>query len=122
MLPLRRRGTLDAFVSIGAKRSGDVYTETDLALLGSIAGQASLKLADFEEEATVERHLAAIVSADVVAYSRHMSLDEQGTIETIAARRELVDRIASEHHGRMVDFVGDTACKAGDTTRRHSSR
>jgi len=36
-----------------------------------------------------------------------MSLDEQGTIETIGARRELVGRIAEEHHGRLVDFTGD---------------
>ncbi len=108
VLPLRRRGGLEAFVSLGAKRSGDVYTETDLALLGSLADKASLKLAEFEEEPAQERHLAAIVSADVVGYSRHMSLDERATIETIAARRELVDRIAREHHGRMVDFVGDS--------------
>ena len=106
-LPLRRRGALDAFISLGRKRSGDVYTSTDLALLGSLADKASLKLAEFEEETVDERRLSAIVSADVVGYSRLMSLDEQSTIDMLALRRDLVERLTQEHHGRVVDFVGD---------------
>jgi class 3 adenylate cyclase len=107
VLPLRRRGALDAFISLGRKRSGDVYTSTDLAVLGSLADKASLKLSEFEEETVDERHLAAIVSADVVGYSRLMSRDEQATINTLASRRDLVERLTQEHHGRVVDFVGD---------------
>jgi adenylate cyclase len=34
-----------------------------------------------------ERRLAAIVAADVVAYSRHMHLDEQGTHARYKAHR-----------------------------------
>jgi class 3 adenylate cyclase len=108
VLPLRRSGSLDAFVSLGRKHSGDVYTSTDLALLGSLADKTSLKLGEFEGEgAAEERHLAAIVSADVVGYSRLMSQDEQATIAAVGARREIVGTVVREHHGRVVDFVGD---------------
>ena len=37
LLPIRNREQLVAFVAVGAKRSGDVYTTTDLALLSAIA-------------------------------------------------------------------------------------
>ncbi len=39
---------------------------------------------------TVERKLAAILSADVVGYSRLMAEDEAGTIRTLATNREEV--------------------------------
>ncbi len=47
-----------------------------------------------------ERRLAAILSADVVGYSRLMSEDEQGTIQTLTAYRNLISSLVSDHHGR----------------------
>jgi len=39
------------------------------------------------------RRLAAILAADVAAYSRLMGADEEGTLERLKAlRRELIDR------------------------------
>ena len=38
----------------------------------------------------VKRKLAALVSADVVGYSRLMGDDEMATIETLTAYRELM--------------------------------
>ena len=53
------------------------------------------------------RKLAAILSADVKAYSRLMREDEQTTIRTLTAYREVMAELISQHHGRVVDTVGD---------------
>jgi class 3 adenylate cyclase len=53
------------------------------------------------------RKLAAILSADVKAYSRLMREDEQTTIRTLTAYREVMAGLISQHHGRVVDSVGD---------------
>ncbi|ANL30785.1 adenylate cyclase protein (plasmid) [Rhizobium phaseoli] len=58
----------------------------------------------------MERRLAAILSADVVGYSRLMGADEGGTLERLkACRRELVDSAIEEHHGRIIKLMGDGA-------------
>ena len=54
-----------------------------------------------------ERRLAATLSADVVGYSRLMSEDEQGTIQTLNAYREAIGTLVEQHRGRVVDFRGD---------------
>ncbi|MGH6799384.1 MAG: adenylate/guanylate cyclase domain-containing protein, partial [Roseiarcus sp.] len=56
----------------------------------------------------VERRLAAILAADVAAYSRLMGTDEEGTLARLKAhRRELVDPKIAEHRGRIVKTTGD---------------
>ncbi len=55
----------------------------------------------------VDRRLAAILSADVVGYSRLMAGDEGATVSTIAAYREEVGLLVRQHRGRLVDFTGD---------------
>jgi adenylate cyclase len=58
----------------------------------------------------VERRLAAILSADVVGYSRLMGADEEGTLARLKAlRREFFNPKISEHRGRMVKLMGDGA-------------
>ena len=49
ILPIRRGDTLVAFLCLGGKRSGDVYTTTDLALLGSVAHAISRELLRFDD-------------------------------------------------------------------------
>ena len=44
LIPLRPQGALGAFLCLGPKRSGDVYTPTDLSLLASVAHHASEEL------------------------------------------------------------------------------
>jgi adenylate cyclase len=57
---------------------------------------------------TATRRLAAILTADVVGYSRLMGADEEGTHERLKAhRRQLVDPKIREHHGRIVKTTGD---------------
>ena len=56
---------------------------------------------------TVERKLAAILSADIVGYSRLMAEDEEATIRTLRAYRDQVGALVREHRGRLADFSGD---------------
>jgi adenylate cyclase len=54
------------------------------------------------------RRLAAILAADVAAYSRLMGADEEGTHERLKAHlRELVNPKIAEHRGRIVKNTGD---------------
>jgi len=54
-----------------------------------------------------DRHLAAILSADVVGYSRLMGADEDATIAALSAARGTVEQSLHTHRGRLVDFTGD---------------
>jgi TolB-like protein/class 3 adenylate cyclase len=53
------------------------------------------------------RKLAAILSADVVGYSRLMAADEAATIQTLKAYRDIIGRLAVRHGGRVVNAPGD---------------
>jgi adenylate cyclase len=56
----------------------------------------------------VERRLAAILAADVAAYSRLMSVDEEGTHSRLQAHlRHVVDPKIKEYGGRIVKNTGD---------------
>jgi len=54
-----------------------------------------------------ERKLAAILSADVVGYSRLMAEDEAATIHTLTDYREEIAMRVRQHRGRVVDTPGD---------------
>ncbi len=59
-------------------------------------------------EERVDRRLAAIMAADIAAYSRLMGADEEGTLRRLKAhRKELVDPKITEHRGRIVKTTGD---------------
>ena len=53
------------------------------------------------------RKLAAILSADVVGYSRLMGDDESATVATLKTYRAAVERVVEQHHGRVVNAPGD---------------
>jgi adenylate cyclase len=56
----------------------------------------------------VERHLAAIVAADVVGYARLMGADEKGTLSALKRHRtELIDPLVAAHNGQIVKTMGD---------------
>ena len=58
----------------------------------------------------VRRRLAAIVTIDMVAYSRRMSEDETGTYELLKSqRRELINPKIGAYSGRIVKLIGDGA-------------
>jgi adenylate cyclase len=61
-------------------------------------------------EERLKRRLAAILSADVVGYSRLMGIDEAGTLSRLnALRRDLIDPTIAAHSGRVVKLMGDGA-------------
>jgi adenylate cyclase len=55
----------------------------------------------------IDRKLAAILSADVVGYSRLMAEDEAATIRTLTDYREQIALRVRQHRGRVVDAPGD---------------
>jgi adenylate cyclase len=54
-----------------------------------------------------KRKLTAILSADVIGYSRLMRDDEEATVRDLATRRVLITEIIQQHNGRVVDSPGD---------------
>ncbi len=56
----------------------------------------------------VKRKLAAILSADVKGYSRLMGEDEEGTIRTLNAYKEVITGFVQKHQGRVVGTAGDS--------------
>jgi adenylate cyclase len=57
----------------------------------------------------IQRKLAALLSADVVGYSRLMAEDDTATIATLRAQRDTMAGLVLQHGGRVVDAVGDNA-------------
>ena len=55
----------------------------------------------------MERKLTAILSADVQGYSRLMGEDEEATVRTLIAYREVMASLIQQHRGRVVDSPGD---------------
>jgi adenylate cyclase len=58
-------------------------------------------------EERAKRKLAAIFSADVQGYSRLMADNEEATVRTITAYREVMTSLIKEHRGRVADAKGD---------------
>lgn len=56
----------------------------------------------------VKRKLAAILSADVKGYSKLMGEDEEGTIRTLNAYKEVLTGFIQKHQGRIVGTAGDS--------------
>ena len=56
----------------------------------------------------VQRRMAAILAADVVGYSRLVGKDEENTLATLRAHRQIIDRLIAQHQGRMFGSAGDS--------------
>ena len=52
------------------------------------------------------RKLAAILSADVVGYSRLMAANEAATVDTLKSYRDIITRLVLRHGGRVVNAPG----------------
>jgi len=55
----------------------------------------------------LERKLATILSADVAEYSRLMAEDEEQTLRTFRAHRQVFDSLVAAHRGRIFNTAGD---------------
>ncbi len=58
-------------------------------------------------ETNLDRKLAAILSADVVGYSRLMGDDEQATLATLTQYRSVMREHIESRRGRVIDTPGD---------------
>jgi len=58
-------------------------------------------------EQSLKRKLVAILSADVVGYSRLMRDDEEATVRALAVHRVLINEIIKQNGGRVIDSPGD---------------
>jgi adenylate cyclase len=56
----------------------------------------------------LKRHLAAILAADAVGYSRLMAEDERGTVAALDAARGVFRSHVGSNQGRIVDTAGDS--------------
>ncbi len=55
-----------------------------------------------------QRRLAAILTADVVGFSRLVGTDEEGTIARLQSiRADVIDPSIAKHHGRIANTSGD---------------
>jgi adenylate cyclase len=54
-----------------------------------------------------KRKLVAIMSADVMGYSRLMGQDDDTTVRTLKAYREIMFNLVNYYYGRVVDSPGD---------------
>jgi class 3 adenylate cyclase len=56
----------------------------------------------------IERRLAAILSADIVGYSRLMGNDDEGTLQQRDRYFALISELAARHDGRTFGAAGDS--------------
>ncbi len=64
----------------------------------------------------IQRKLRVILSADVQDYSRLMGDDEEFTVDTIIAYRDIISELISKHHGKVVDAPGDNLLAVFDSS------
>jgi class 3 adenylate cyclase/pimeloyl-ACP methyl ester carboxylesterase len=56
----------------------------------------------------IKRKLTTILAADVEGYSRLMSVDEEATLKTLSACRQIIDGLIARHEGRLFGSAGDS--------------
>ena len=79
--------------------------------LHPVTGEHNLAACSLVERAMTDRgsrrKLAAILSADVVGYSRLMAANEAATVETLKSYRNIIARLVVRRGGRVVNAPGD---------------
>jgi TolB-like protein/class 3 adenylate cyclase len=60
-----------------------------------------------DEEASIQRRLAAILAADIAGYSRLMHEDEPATVRDLKAHQSVILPLIGRHGGRIIDTAGD---------------
>jgi class 3 adenylate cyclase len=124
LLPIRRVGQLSAFVMLGRKRSGDVFTSGDLALLETLAvGAESALLRIGLEEYVPGMIREALETGDrLEAHERRVSIlfvdihghsawartrDPQTVFDMVGQFTETGAEIIRRHGGVVTEFTGD---------------
>ncbi len=66
----------------------------------------------------MERKLTTILAADVVGYSKMMAANEEGTLNILRERREIVDSIIHNNGGTIFGSAGDSVIAQFDSPVR----
>jgi class 3 adenylate cyclase len=66
-------------------------------------------------EGSQQRRIAVILAADVFGYSRLMAKDEESTLRTLKAHRNVIDRLIARHEGRIFNTAGDSVLAEFDS-------
>ena len=64
----------------------------------------------------VSRRLATILATDCVGFSKFMEADEEGTLHSLNACREIIDNLVEEHGGRIFHTAGDSVLAEFNST------
>jgi Double zinc ribbon len=112
LVPFRRGPNLVAFSCLGPKRSGDIYTPTDLAWLGAVAGKVSDRLLALDATAVAEQ-----ARAMQEALRRYVP----GAVAARLASGQDIEAGEREVTVLFVDIRGYTAAPAGRRARRSSA-
>jgi class 3 adenylate cyclase len=124
LVPVVRDHALLAFVALGRKSSGDVYTSTDLALLGLLGGSISSSIRRFDDEEllrearTLQERLRQYVPAsiaDQLAQGRELEAGERVVSVLFADLRgytSLAEGRSAEEIFRIVNRYTETVTSA----------
>ena len=128
VVPVRRDDALAAFVCLGPKRSGDVYTSTDLSLLGAVATTVSTELRHFDQDEAIReaqamqeslrRYVPAAVAAQLASGAELTSGEREVSVLFVDIRGYAgyaEERSAAEIFSTLNRY---TRC-VSDVVRRH---
>jgi adenylate cyclase len=137
LVPVHYRGALALFVCLGTKRSGDIYTPTELAQLGRVADRVAAELARLEdaevirqgremqeslrryvpgaiaEHLTIGQSLEAgerevtVLFVDIRGYTSLSEGMKADDSSTVNRYTDTVSRVVRAHGGSVVEFNGD---------------
>jgi class 3 adenylate cyclase len=123
LVPAVRDQSLLGFVALGRKSSGDIYTSTDLALLGLVGGSVSASIARFDDEEVLrearalQEKLRQYVPASIaerLAEGRDLEPGERAISVLFADLRgytSLVERLAAEEIFRIVSVYTEAVTR-----------
>jgi len=108
VVPVHRQGTLEALICLGEKRSGDIYTATDEALLTALGKTLSSHMLRFDEAELLER---------AQAMQQRMRRYVPGALADVIADGEEIETGEREVSVLFVDIRGYTAYADGRDAR-----
>jgi hypothetical protein len=123
VLPIRRGPELAAFLCLGPKRSGDVYTSTDLTLLGALTdkvasellrfGQTEMLVAGQQMQASLRRYVPGAIAEQIEAGVDLRTGEQEVTVLFVDIRS-----YTTYSEGRRAEEIFSTVNRFTDTVSR----
>jgi len=131
LVPVHRGATIAAFLTLGQKRSGDIYTATDLTLLMAVAEKVSAELRRFDEAEiarevramsdALRRYVPESIATHIISGQNLDARESEVSVLFIDIRGytayaedksaaevfSTVSRVVRAHGGTVVEFNGD---------------